>query len=74
MDFELSLHMLVQTTLFSYKLKKDEYIYRDPQNRYEQFVEHFYQCNRITAASKGKQELVKEDQVCTYQHQINIYP
>ena len=48
--------MLVQTTLFGYKLKKD-HIYKGPRNKYEQFVEHFYQRNRTAAAGKSKQDM-----------------
>ena len=55
--------MSVQTTLFGYKLKKEVHIYKDPRNKYEQFVEHFYQCNRTAVTDKSKQELVKEAQV-----------
>ena len=55
--------MSVQTTLFGYKLKKEDHIYKDPRNKYQQFVERFYQHNRTAAAIKSKQELVKEVKV-----------
>ena len=55
--------MSVQTTLFGYKLKKEDHIYNDPRNKYEQFVERFYQHNRTAAAVKSKQELVNEVKV-----------
>ena len=56
--------MSVQTTLFGYKLKKEDHIYKDPQSKYEQFVEHYYQCNRCNRTAVDKQELVREAQVC----------
>ena len=56
--------MSVQTTLFGYKLKKEDHIYKDPYSKYEQFVEHYYQCNRRNRTAVAKQELVREAQVC----------
>ena len=56
--------MSVQTTLFGYKLKKKDHIYKDHQYKYKQIVECFYQRNRTAAIGKSKQELVKEAQVC----------
>ena len=43
--------------------KKDEYIYKDSKNKYEQFVECFYQSNRNKTDGKGRQNLIREAQV-----------
>ena len=53
----------VQTTLFGCKLKKDEYVYKDMKNKYEQFIERFYQRSRDTIRGKGRQDLIKAAQV-----------
>ena len=37
---------------------------QDPYSKYEQFVEHYYQCNRRNRTAVAKQELVREAQVC----------
>ena len=64
--------MSVQMTLFGYKLKKEDHIYKDPRNKYEQFAERFYQRNRTAAAGKSRQELVKEAQVYAPTPYINM--
>ena len=56
---------MIQTTLFGCKLRKDTYIYKHPKDKYEQFVERFYQRNRNAIDGKGKQDMIREAQVIT---------
>ena len=61
--------MSVQTTLFGYKVKKEDHIYKDPHSKYEQFVECYYQQNRRNRTAAAKQELVREAEVCLTPYQ-----
>ena len=54
---------LKQTTLFGNILQRAEAIYKEPQNKYERFVELWYQRARREEGGKSKQEIFKQAQV-----------
>ena len=54
MNFEPSLSLCTSRTLHVvHELKKDDYIYKDPQNKYEQFVERL-ECSTCISATVFK--------------------
>ena len=61
-----SMSKFKQTTLFGSVVKQKDldYVYKEPQNRYEKFVQLWYErAKRSSACTGTKQEIVKQAQV-----------
>ena len=62
-----------QTTLFGGILKEEDhdYVYKQPQNRYEKFVQLWYQrARRSSTCTSTKQEIVKQAQVHVHNYKL----
>ena len=60
------MYKIKQTMLFDSILKKEDldYVYKQPQNRYEKFVQLWYErARRSSTCTSTKQEIVKQAQV-----------